>query len=895
MADGDLVDITLPSGEAATVPQANLAQALAAGASPVAAKGAYEEQLGGGLGQAASFAFGAGRTASFGLSDALLAEGANVIGGDAARKEMLRGLNVAKDVNPYATMGGEAAGLFVGAGEGIMAGGAAAEAGVASRLGGGLAGRIGSLAVRGAAEGGALGVQHQITEDTLGDHAYTGEKLWAAAGKEGLIGGAFGAGLGALAHAGASALGGLAHNPGPRPASMLDEIAGVEGAGVPLREEARTAETFIQDLQKSGATSEQAARMVDEASTIARARTAGGPASGFVDDMAERFAASRAGGNEEMREVLTKGYADRATRLANQDEILDAGARKLADKGTRVMRDMEDVLNEVHFSEKGSQMAKLTDPTKWEAARDTALKSLQDTDAVLSQLEMTASKGGQEGAVRNLRKQLTDFYATNAKIGEAAGSVFGQQENATRDFFMKLDGLKRSVDKFAGHGQSMFGRTEASHEFRALADRLRSTLEDESVWGAAGGAQREWNSTFSLAKGRRDDFGRRFAVSVDQVSGVPVPELDAGKLKSALRQLEGAEGDQAVKTTEAFIDGLRARTEAIEKHGTLTADQMLRLSNGKAALEDFATTFGDAKKEAAVISRLRTQQLEEQGRSLGGVVGLATDIMTKPLTTMERLGALKASTERLENGIARGIDKFFSGKSAAVRSEVTAALARPRDAIVKEIGDLRELAGNQPAMQARVGKMIGDLGTFAPKVAASTATTAMRALTYLAGEAPIGRSERSMVSTKTVTRYSDQEINVYENKRNAAFHPETVVNEMQLGKLNRDGIKAVKFVSPILFARMQDKARDQLFALEQKGLLDSMPYQKKAAISTLLEVPADGTWVPGFIAMMQASKAQVQQEAPASGPVAKGGGRRPIKMNTSLFETEAQQVEGRTT
>ena len=903
---GSLVDITLPSGEGATVPQEDLAQAVAAGATPTLAKGGeYEKEFGGGIGQAASFAFGAGRTASLGTMDGLLIEGANVLGGNSARADMLHGLNVAKDTNSVSNLAGEAAGLFVGGGKGIAAVGEGVEHAVASRLGAGLMNKAASMGARGFVEGGVIGLQHQISEDTLGDAGYNGEKLFAAAGKDALLGGGIGAGIGVLSHFGSEALGALRSARGPRSAGLLDEVAGVEGAGVGLREDVRAAETLVGDFQKAGVTSEQAAVLADEASTLARARTAGGPMSGFIDERAAQVARARAAGNADLEEVFMKGYGDRATKLARQDELLDASARKLADKGTKVMRDMEDVINDAQFTQKGSQMAKLVDPQKWELARDTAMRSLQDTDAVLSRLEQTASKGGQEGAVNSLRKKLTDFYAANEKIDMnllRAGSDSGAQK-ATGDFYMRLDDLKRSADKFASHGTSVFGRTEASHEFRALADKLRNTLEDESIWGAAGGAQRETNATFSLAKGRRDDFGRRFAVSVDQVSGVPVPELDAGKIKAALRQLEGAEGDQSVKTTEAFIDGLRARTDAVERHFALDPAQAAKLAKGKAALDDFATQFQASRKEANVIARLRTQQLEEQGRSLGGVLGLATDIMTKPLQQMERLGALKAATERFEKGIEGGINRFFEGKGSALMKrfdkpeEAIRGAARSREAVTKEIGELREVAANGVGMQARVGKLLGDVTSFAPKIGGAAAVVAMRALTYLAAEAPKPRADVTMLGARPNLRFSDQELSIYENKRNAAFHPETVVAELHAGKLNRDGIRTVKVIYPQLFAKMQDTARTQLIDMEQKGLLDSMPYQRKAAIATLLEVAPDGTWKPDFMALMQSTK--LPDGGGSSAPQAMAAPRqasgRPIKLNTAILNTEAQTIEGRTT
>jgi len=275
------------------------------------------------------------------------------------------------------------------------------------------------------------------------------------------------------------------------------------------------------------------------------------------------------------------------------------------------------------------------------------------------------------------------------------------------------------------------------------------------------------------------------------------------------------------------------------------------------------------------------------------VLGLAQDLLTKPGRQMERLGALKATTDRLEKAIAGGMKRFFDGEGAAVAKAFERPIeSRTRDVMTKEIGELREVAQNPANLQVRIGKMLGDIPSFAPKIGSAAAIVAMRALTYLATQAPTPRVDQQMLSTKPTMRYSDQELSVYENKRQAAFHPETVIAELQAGKLNRDGIKTVKAVYPQLFAQMQDTARTQLMEMERKGLLDRMPYQQKAAIASLLEIAPDGTWKPDFMAMMQATKAPPPPPAQPQAP--SGGAGRPIKMDTSVLSTEAQTIEGRT-
>jgi hypothetical protein len=128
--------------------------------------------------------------------------------------------------------------------------------------------------------------------------------------------------------------------------------------------------------------------------------------------------------------------------------------------------------------------------------------------------------------------------------------------------------------------------------------------------------------------------------------------------------------------------------------------------------------------------------------------------------------------------------------------------------------------------------------------------------------------------------YVDRQVAAWEAKRRAVLGavtgetaPETLLTDMRTGKLNREAIQAIEFVSPRLFAQMQVMAWDEIQRMEQRGLLDKMPYQRKAAIASLLKVPPDGTWTPDFIRLMQGAKAMPPPEvqpapgAPMSGPI----------------------------
>lgn len=916
---GPAVDITLPSGEQATVPQEDLQQAISAGAvvaKPAAPKGKYEEEFGGLLGQGVSAVFGAGRVASAGLMDDLLIEGAYSLGGDGAAADMKHGLNVAKDTNPYATMGGEAAGLFLGAGRGITSVGGAVEGAIAARAGEGLLGTVGGMAARGAVEGAALEFGKGVSEEALGDPNANGEKLLAHTAKGALLGGAIGGGFGLVAHAGSGLTGALRHASGPRPAALLDEVVGTAGAGRAVAEDAAATEALVVQLQKAGATSEQAAIMADEISGIARSRTtvenpfmragasweetAAGIAgdskkglSGYVDEAAEKYIRAKAGGNPEIEAALKKGYGERASRIIEAERIADTNAQKLAEAGTRMMR-AEEVLDRLSFTERPQQFERLmkASAVDIDKAADAAVRMTQMADSVVTELESVRHLGRDALAVKSMRRALDSTYSKHAALVSA--STGAAREGALKELYMSTYQLKQEAARLSNFGKvdaaAARGMVPTSIEgrIREVHEVLRTGLEDEAVWGAAGRANRDLNKAFSEALPRRQDLGRRLGVAIDSELGIAKPEVDFDKARSVLASLRGGEVDnirQAVKSADSFVDGIRQRVAAAEQHLEMTAADKAILTEALGSAKEFETTFAAARKEAEVVNRLKDLQLEEQGKAIGGTIGFLTDIVTRPVTTMERLGAVKVATQKLEKAIEGGLNRFLDGKGI----RLAAAPARKSADVAKEIGEVRAMVANPAQMQSRVNAFVGDLGKYAPQTAEGVRAATMRLLTYLAINAP-----QPTVSTDLAgnvqERYTPTQIASYERKREAGIDPKTVIREMDIGSLNRDGIRTVKAVYPQLFAEMQNTARRQVAQRAVDNTLDLSREQKKA-LAALLEVPADGTFEPKFIASMQASTAPLPEPAPGPGQTSK----RAVKIDTGVYTTPAQQIEGRST
>lgn len=167
------------------IPEAQLGKAQAEGAVPATEAEFRSAQLGA-AGQVASASIGAARGVSLGYSDKLYVEGARAIGGDTSAENVRHTLNLAREMHPDATTGGEVGGMVVP----MFFGGGGATAARA-----GFAARALQAAPRAFAEGAVIGAGQQSSEDTLGDHKFVAEKYLTSMAKGGAVGLILGSGL----------------------------------------------------------------------------------------------------------------------------------------------------------------------------------------------------------------------------------------------------------------------------------------------------------------------------------------------------------------------------------------------------------------------------------------------------------------------------------------------------------------------------------------------------------------------------------------------------------------------------------------------------------------------------------------------------------------------------
>jgi len=294
------------------------------------------------------------------------------------------------------------------------------------------------------------------------------------------------------------------------------------------------------------------------------------------------------------------------------------------------------------------------------------------------------------------------------------------------------------------------------------------------------------------------------------------------------------------------------------------------------------------------------QLVERERPGVGGLVGLIGDVVTKPLNTLDRLASVQNTVSRVVDRVRGAAKSAVDGGAQAPRAVARAA---SKEATAGEIGHIAELVGNPERLSSVVTSMFSGLAKTAPKIAAEAQATAVRAATFLAKEAPIPVGSRIVFGVpQSKPRYSDAQLASWQAKRDAAMGaidgrtaPEVLVGDLQKGRLNRDAIRTIEFVSPRLFAEMQQTAQEQISKMAADGKLDNLTMAQQASSTSLLKVPPGQIWKPDFMLMLQSAKSYTQyaEKNKSAGAPMGGASKRAIKLDTDIFQTDAQAIEAR--
>jgi hypothetical protein len=780
-------------------------------------------------------------------------------------------LEVAGGLAPALASGG--AGAFTPAGllaRGTAAAGKALEGNLVARGVGQGAARILGLAAEGALDGAVSGAAAQLSEDSLGGTEISAERLAASGG----LGALFGAGVG-------GAMGGLGAAAG-KVASRVRNRAATEALSDPVERAARDAGymRFVPDkIQENWA---------DLAATSGRATRE--ETLDVLNDATVRSEWLRAGQvkddlNKRLRDSFQKVYDnDLSVRSAGAGEVhAETIAKLIPDSPTNAFKarvESNVLLNDLKDRLEAEGVADLLGKKRFgKLARDVAFFEQKINDAF-------ENRSMAEGnvALANLKRTLWRYSEAAAKARPSTG-IDVDAENWVKEFAL-----------------------DASEKARLL-------LEREDLFGQAGRNQRVRNAAWS----KSIESGRQFNDLLSRDSGLKADPrewwrtkriLDAEKVAKRINNLDNPNAEFENGIIIRHLEDLDELYAAFRANGEIPTNQLKQFDSAHQAIRDARATFAEASEKVRKFNLLDTIEQADKDRSqlvqrvtspgtlgvvggfLGGGVGAALGAaagtalsaatspgaMVREVTKLEALGrrirsveqSTQRKTERAIRRLAMPRETRRKLQSNAVRAAVRfygIDQAEQRAAAERVEKRLTEFRAEATRLAEAVNYQAAEMGSTAPKLTLAYAQLANRAASFLESKLPRPSTTPHKLQPKlNKTNWTTTDLDKFTKYLAAIRDPESVIEDLEAGRVSPESIEAVKAVYPTLFADMQRIALQEIAKHSNE-----MPFDSIIQLSLLLDVEGHPLMNPQMQATMKSIDEQVkQQQQAAQAPPAPG-------------------------
>jgi hypothetical protein len=892
------ISVALADGQTGTVPPESVQQVIQSGGHVISGaqrRGAELEKEHGGLtGAYLATQAGALRGLTSGISDELLMMAPGLVGASSA-EDLQDRMQFLRERHGLASGAGEVGGMAAQAlltGGGI--GGAAenlASKGVA-QLGEGFAAKAAQkaipMAVRGAAEGAQLGYQEAITDRALQDHALTAEKLISSMGHQALIGGAAGGAFGllgaTLGELGAKAKGALASDASkavaaaePRPGDIEKVAAGVLGHE---------------------------------------------PEKGIGEAYAKLASSAAGGGDDIIRTAGAQNWT--AEGRAARKALLEAPEIR-AEAARAVKTHVDDIL---------SASSAITEEAKGKLKLDYVRKAIGDADIAATSRKSLEMADGLQTAVKEmladpntygLRSSLKNMDQLFKSQVDGVFSAKGAAEQ-----FVALDEMKRALGRWTKASQAVEKSPDALKllqgratrtRLEELYERMRTGLQDESVWGKAALDQQQINGAWAKQIEAEGRFHRALTTEVGVDPANPwrkVRGVDPGKADSYVNSLTNPKNDLTHKAVRDYVSSTRDLAGTMAEAYEMPAAKLAEVRKLHAAADAFDATLSKTEKTVALSNQLEELLKREGASGAGSLVGLAAGglaaggpiggllgaalgavgkAISRPGHTLLQLAQVERLVSQADAKMAGAVSGFFAKRAgteagASVFTElnalrrstagartVVAERSNQRATFAERSKEIRELSANPEALQARLEASTKTLSERAPNVAASVALTTTQGVAFLQSKMPVTAAPDPLRPGSAPPHPSETQVSKWLRYQRAVNDPITVLDDLKRGRVSPEGAEALRVVYP----RMYEQAKGMVLAQIQSAT-SAPTRQQRLQLGMAFELP-EPALAPAAVRSRQQAYAAADKELAEKPP------RRPASATSKAVASTATRSE----
>lgn len=590
----------------------------------------------------------------------------------------------------------------------------------------------------------------------------------------------------------------------------------------------------------------------------------------------------------EARELLASHAGDFPLKKIYDkfDELIETAKSKPSAASEEVIRTLEAQKNRI-MNEYGEGRV-----------RGNAMKNIiQGFDAdTRKYFGMTTEKNAAADALKQVRYVADDLIKTKvpaykAKMAEVSGAV-----KALDNLPMFMDDQKafRALNRIA---------SKESQEFVLPALRKLEEISGVNLTSEMD----DFLKTKSNIKNRIAELAEIDRGLKDPKSHLEFRSMLEGSLASKNLKLAEAELEIAKEAAEKFkgmtpanLEGklkaagrgniaVRNQLEQLPKINGLSVPEMLEHIRAR---DSFGKEAGSGSRNVNLYSMIMGgilgQTQDTPGGILGGMAGGAylgalvdkfgPQIAKKMLDAYSTLGAIEATNNIATKKIQSAIGGFVSEvKKKAVplsldyidkvnlNKEKTDRKPQSRNEnYQKRLKELTSMVTAPSATIDNVTKGLHAIVDHAPNTASAVGAQAFKAAQFLYEKAPKYQAATSINPELSMKRYrpSDIEMAKFERYVQAVDNPFSALKDFSNGIMTPEQSEALRVVYP----RMYDEIRSEV-ANKLAEMKTELPYSKRIALSTLLNVPIDQATSPDLFMMLQANHGQAQQDESMQNPM----------------------------
>lgn len=498
---------------------------------------------------------------------------------------------------------------------------------------------------------------------------------------------------------------------------------------------------------------------------------------------------------------------------------------------------------------------------------------------------------------------------------------------APEDVTSALDVFKRSADRAKTNAEKSAERVTSGIErnqafaradlMRQVADKTRTLLEDDSLFGKFGEAQKQVNSRISNMLDTEKYLRGQLLENTGEQRGANYGatrwEFSPGKVESYLNGL----GTNRSATTDQFLrNNIAARKELAQ-----TLGHYYDLGEHAANIRDIGRAADKAQAtlanldETLRVTNVRDDMLAKEaaakghgesgitlaamaGHMLAGPLGAGTAVLHKAISTVlenpvsmtKQALVFRDAAQKLEKLVTSNVGKALEARVGGRTTAAVRVLAsresqeRYERRYVTTVTRVAELAANPEAAVDAVSTHAAHIEH--PGVQQALTSTSMAALAFLATKLPKPLYQNAVVHGNQLNNVSSSQRDSFMRYAAAVNRPADFFKALPDGNASQEQAETAQALMPQAFGIAQQEAIMRFASGKVKA-----SYQVRLNVQRMLQVqiepivnPALQSFIKDSVRQSTAAKANAQQQQG-------GSGGKPIKSASTALQSPLSNLK----